>query len=107
MAISPILVSGMIQRTDDVGVVKQHQDAKPAIEQQNAMTQVEKKTEEKRRLVISKDDTNKTDTHADAREKGKNSYFFRKKESTKNKTEPESEGRVIKKTEGGSFDIKI
>ena len=107
MAISPILVSGMIQRTDDVGVVKQHQDAKPAIEQQNALVQVEKKTEEKRRQVISKDDANKTDTHADAREKGKNAYFFQKKDNSKKKTEPESEGRVIKKTEGGRFDMKI
>ena len=107
MAISPILTSGMIQRTDDIGIIKQHQDAKPAVEQQNAMVQVAKKTEEKRRQVISKDDTNKTDTHADAREKGKNSYFFKKKDDSKKKTESESEGRVIKKTEGGHFDIKI
>ena len=107
MAISPILTSAMIQRTDDVGVIKQHQDARPAVEQQNAMVQVAKKTEEKRRLVISKDDTNKTDTHADAREKGKNSYFFRKKNDSKKKVDSETEGRVIKKTEGGRFDMKI
>ena len=107
MAISPILTSAMIQRTDDVGVIKQHQDARPAVEQQNAMVQVAKKTEEKRRLVISKDDTNKTDTHADAREKGKNSYFFRKKGTQGKKDEGSSEDRVVKKNIGTSFDIKI
>lgn len=107
MAINPVLVSGMIQRADDVGVLKHQQDVRPAVEQQNAMTQVVKKTEEKRRQVIQKDDTDKTDTHADAREKGKNAYFFRKKDGQKGKEESTSENRVIKKNEGGSFDIKV
>ncbi len=107
MAISPVLVSGMIQRTDDIGAIKHQQDAKPAIEQQNAQVQVAKKTEEIRRQVITSEDTNKTDTHADAREEGKNKYFFRKKDS-ENKKEVQSEDRVIKKTmTGGSFDIKV
>lgn len=107
MAINPLLVSGMIQRTDDIGVMKHHQDVKPAVEQQNAQTQVIKKTEQQSRQVITKDDTNKTDTHADAREKGKNSYFFRKKSVQNKKEESSSEDRVVKKSEGSSFDIKI
>lgn len=107
MAINPLLVSGMIQRTDDIGVMKHQQDIRPAVEQQNAMTQVVKKTEEQRRQVITKDDTNKADTHADAREKGKNSYFFRKKGVQNKKNESSSEDRVIKKSKSTSFDIKI
>ena len=106
MAISPILNNAMIQRTDDVGVIKHQQDARPAIEQQNAMTQVNKKVEEMRHQVINKDDADKADTHADAREKGKNKYFFRKKEAKKTISQS-SEDRVVKKTMGGSFDIKV
>jgi len=106
MAISPILNSAMIQRTDDVGILKHQQDVKPVVEQQNAMVQVTKKTEEMRRQVITSEDTNKTDTHADAREKGKNSYFFRKKQN-KQKHAEVTEDRVIKKNTGGSFDIKV
>lgn len=107
MAINPLLVSGMIQRTDDIGVLKHQQDVKPAVEQQNAMTQVVKKTEELSHQVITKDDTNKADTHADAREKGKNSYFFHKKGAQGNKAEGSSEDRVIKKNSSVGFDIKI
>ena len=106
MAISPILNSAMIQRTDDVGVIKHQQDARPAIEQQNAMTQVAKKTEEMSHQVIQREDANKTDTHADAREEGKNKYFFRKKESKKS-TPQTTEDRVVKKTMGGNFDMKV
>ena len=106
MAISPILNNAMIQRTDDVGVIKHQQDIRPAVEQQNAMTQVNKKVEEMRHQVINKNDADKADTHADAREEGKNKYFFQKKEAKKSASQP-SEDRVIKKTMGGSFDIKV
>lgn len=107
MAINPLLVSGMIQRTDDIGIIKHQQDVKPAVEQQNAMTQVVKRTEEKSRQVIKKDDMNKADTHADAREKGKGTYFFRKKGVPNEKDESSSGDRVIKKNESTRFDIKI
>ena len=106
MAISPLLTSGMIQRTDDVGMLKHQQDARPAVEQQNAQVQVTKKVEEQRRQVITKDDTNKTDTHADAREEGKNTYFFRKKQNKKTQADTTVD-RVIKKSMGGGFDMKV
>ena len=111
MGISPVLMSGMIQRTDDVGMLKHQQDAKPVAEQQNAQVQVAKKTDEIRHQVNTSQDANKPDTHADAREEGKNKYFFQKKNTKK--AEQESEGRVIKKSmtgsgfDGGGFDIKV
>ena len=107
MAISPIMNSGMIQRTDDVGVIKLQEHNRPLTEQQSAQAQMTKKADEYSHLVVTPSDSSKTDTHADAREKGKNSYFFRKKDDSKKKTEQEAEGRVIKKTEGGRFDMKI
>lgn len=107
MAISPILNNGMIQRADDVSYIKNQQDAKPAVEQQNAMTQVNKKAEEMRREVVNPNDADKADTHADAREEGKNKYFFQKKDKKKSVSSPVSEDRVVKKTMGGSFDMKV
>ena len=68
---------------------------------------LKKNREAQHRQVITKDDTSKPDTHADAREKGKNSYFFRKKGTQGKKEESSSEDRVVKKNAGTSFDIKI
>ena len=105
MAISPILMSGVMQRSDDVSVLKMQQDSRPVVEQQNAQTQMTKKVEAQSHQVQKKADSDKADTHADAREKGKNSYFFQGKNKGK-KQENQKDGHVIKKSMGG-FDIKI
>lgn len=105
MAISPILNSGMIQRTDDVGNYKLQQDNKPIINQQSAQVEMTRKTDELIHRVVTPADSNKTDTHADAREEGKNKYFFQKK---KQKIQEEgTEDRVIKKNASGRFDMKV
>lgn len=83
MSIKPIVMSGMLQRTDDVGAMKHQQDSRPAVEQQNLQSQISKKTEAQRHQVVSKEESAKADTHADAREEGKNQYFFRKKNNKK------------------------
>ncbi len=105
MAISPILMSGMIQRTDDVGIVKSQQDNRPVVEQQNLQVQVDKKVDEQRRQVVTPEDSGKADTHADAREESKNAYFFRKKAKVL-KVEESPKDHVVKKSTGG-FDMKI
>ena len=105
MAISPILNSGMIQRTDDVGQLRLQQEQRPLVEQQSAQTQMTRKADEFSHQVVTPADSNKTDTHADAREEGKNKYFFRKK--TEKKKEEQTDGRVVKKYTSGSFDMKV
>lgn len=105
MAISPILNSGMIQRTDDVGHLKLQQEQRPVVEQQSAQTQMTRKADEFSHQVVTPADSNKTDTHADAREEGKNKYFFQKK--TEKKQEEKEDGRVIKKYSSSSFDMKV
>ena len=35
MAVGPVTLSGVIQRTQDIGVIKQQEDSKPFVEQQN------------------------------------------------------------------------
>lgn len=105
MAISPIVNSGMIQRTDDVGALKLQQDSRPVVEQQSAQTQMTKKADEFSHQVVTSADANKTDTHADAREEGKNKYFIQKKADKKQ--ENKVEDRVIRKYSSGSFDMKV
>lgn len=104
MAISPLLNSGMIQRTDDVGSYKLQQDNKPMINQQSAQVQMTRKADELSHQVVTSADSNKTDTHADAREEGKNKYFFQKK---KEKKQEGLEERVVKKGTSGHFDMKV
>lgn len=104
MAISPILNSGMIQRTDDVGVLRLQQEQRPVVEQQSAQTQMTRKADELSHQVVTPADSNKTDTHADAREEGKNKYFSQKKN---NKQETKKEDRVVKKHSFSRFDMKV
>lgn len=104
MAISPILNSGMIQRTDDIGALRLQQEQRPMVEQQSAQTQMTRKADELSHQVVTPADSNKTDTHADAREEGKNKYFSQKK---KDKQETSKEDRVIKKYVSGRFDMKV
>jgi len=106
MSIRPVEISGMIQRTDDVGLLKHQQDSKPMVEQHNLQSQIEKREDNLRHQVLTPADTAKTDTHADAREEGKNSYFFRKK-SKKKTSEATPEDKVVIKNTGGSFDMKV
>ena len=107
MAISPILNSGMIQRTDDVGTLKLQQDSRPMVEQQSAQTQMTKKAEEFRHQVVTPADSNKTDTHADAREEGKNKYIIKKKKVRIQQDESLPMDSVIRKRTRENFDIKI
>jgi hypothetical protein len=105
MAVSPILNNGMIQRTDDVAALKSQQDHRPLVEQQSAQTQMARKADEFSHQVVTLADSNKADTHTDAREEGKNKYFFAKKKDKK--IENELEERVIKKNTSSRFDMKV
>lgn len=106
MGVSPIVNSGMIQRTDDVGAWKLQQDSRPMVEQQSAQTQMTRKADELSHQVVTPANPNKADTHADAREEGKNKYFFRKK-SDKKESDEKQDGKVVKKYSSSSFDMKV
>ena len=105
MAISPIINSGMIQRTDDIGALKLQQDTRPVVEQQSAQSQMTHKADEYSHHVVTPSNSNKSDTHADAREEGKNAYFFRKK--IDKKKDETKEDKVVKKYSSGGFDMKV
>ena len=85
MAVGPVTLNGMIPRTQDVSALKQNEDNKPLVEQQNI--QVQLKHQEDRQL--------KQVNHAD----DANQQKKKKKQDEKNK--------VIYKQESGRFDMKI
>lgn len=104
MAISPIMNSAMIQRTDDVASLKHQQDVKPVVGQQSAQEQMTRKADALSHQVVTPSDSSKADTHADAREEGKNKYFSQKKKEKKTENK---DGSVVKKHTSGSFDMKV
>ncbi len=92
-----------IQRTDDVGMMKHQQDAKPTVEQQNIQVEIKKQEFNKSSQVRHADDTENNNEQFDAREEGKNKYS---KSGSKKKKGIKSDGKIIEKTHGG-FDMKV
>ena len=106
MAVRPVEISGMIQRTDDIGLLKQQQDSRPMVEQHQLQSVIVKREDNLRHQVLTPNESAKSDTHADAREEGKNAYVSKRK-IKKKKSEDAPVNRVIKKNAGGSFDMKV
>jgi hypothetical protein len=106
MSIRPVEFNGIIQRTDDIGTIKQQEDNKPLVDQQNIQTQVEQKEDAAQHQVISKDESPEAQNQADAREEGKGVYYTPTAKKKKHAEEKKPADRVIKKSSGG-FDIKI
>lgn len=108
MSIRPVDLNGMIQRTQDVGNMKQAEDNKPVVEQYNIQVHQQKHEEQ---LAHKVQDTQEKENFAfryDAKEKGSNEYEGSGgKKGQKKKKEDQSEGKVIFKGQKSSFDIKI
>lgn len=104
MSIRPIDFNGMIQRTQDVSTLKQNEDNKPVMEQQNIQSQFSKETIRHMQKVNHADDAENQQKRYDAKEKGSNEYVNHQKEKKKEK---KKDGKVIEKSMSGGFDIKI
>lgn len=109
MSIRPVVLNGMIQRTQDVSNLKQQEDNKPVIQQQNIEIQQEKQEDRLMHQVQEADQKENDGYRYDAKEKGNNQYEGgqQKKKKKQQDREPENGGRVILKGQGSSFDIKI
>lgn len=103
MSIRPVEVNGMIQRTQDVSTLKQNEDNKPMLQQQNIQTQFSKETIHHLKQVNHADDTENQQKRYDAKEKGSNEYVNQQKK----KKEKKKDGKVIVKSQVGGFDVKI
>lgn len=110
MSIRPVVLNGMIQRTQDVGNLKQQEDNKPIVQQHNIEIQQEKQEDRLTHRVQYAGEKENEGYRYDAKEKGNNAYEEnqKKKRSKQNGDEEQSkDGKVILKGQGSSFDMKI
>ena len=110
MSIRPVVDSGMIQRTQDVGNIKQHEDSRPMVQQHNIGIQQEKQEDQLTHQVQQSEQKENAGYRYDAKEKGNNKYEDRrrKKKQQKDSTEEaQADGKVFFKGHSSSFDMKI
>ncbi len=104
MSIRPVEFSGVVQRSQDVSALKQNEDNKSMLQQQNVQTQFAKDTMHHMQQVNHANDSDNPEKKFDAREKGSNEYEGRR--NKKKKAKEKNSGKVSVKTMGG-FDMKI
>ena len=104
MTIRPVDLNGMVQRSQDVSTIKQQEDAKPLVDQQNIQTHFARQEEHKLKQVVHADDSEEPEFRYDAKEKGNNQYEQKKK---KKKKQANADGQVKVKGMSGGFDIRI
>jgi hypothetical protein len=105
MSIRPVDLSGMIQRTQDIGNIKHAEDSRPVADQYNIEVRQEKQESDLSHKVQEQKDNQ--EFRYDAREKGNNSYSGNGKKKKKHGQPDEDEGSVHIKERRTSFDVKI
>lgn len=107
MAIGPVELNGVISRTQDYSTLKQNEDNKGMINQQNFQNSFEKEVETRSQQVNKQDETRREERKFDAKEKGDNEYAGNGgKGKNKEKEKKNTGGKVVVKGHS-SFDIKI
>ena len=74
MSIRPVDLSGMIQRTQDIGNIKHAEDSRPVADQYNIEVRQEKQESDLSHKVQDPEQKDNQEFRYDAREKGNNSY---------------------------------
>lgn len=103
--IRPIEFNGVISRLQDISPIKQNEDTKPMVEQQNIMTNQEKTTEVRQEQVNSHDDSDMDRDYDSAKGEGNSEYEGNK--GKKKKKDEDEDGKVMIKGHNVNFDIKI
>ena len=107
MSITPLGLNAMIGRTNDVGIIKQNEDNKLLVNQQNIQTQQVKQEQELTHKVAKPQEKDNEGYRYDAKEKGNGSYQGQQQKKKKNQQTSDVEGKVILKSQKERFDIKI
>lgn len=107
MSIRPVDFNGMIQRTQDIGNMKQHEDNKPVIQQHNIEVNQEKHEESLAHKVQDTEKKENFEFRYDAKEKGSNSYSGDGRKKKKQEKNLEKDGKILPKERKTSFDVKI
>lgn len=108
MSINPLMLNGMVQRTNDFSTIKQNEDNRPVTEQHVITNHQVKQEQELAQKVLTLKQKENEEYRYDAKEKGNGSYEGKHKKKKKQK-EPEKSGeKVVLKGQGVShIDIKI
>ncbi len=106
MSIRPVEFHGVVQRSQDVSALKQNEDNRPMLQQQNVQTQFAKETAQHMHQVNQANDSENPEQKYDAREKGSNEYENLRNQKKKKK-EKENGGKASAKTRVGGFDMKV
>lgn len=104
MSIRPIDFNGMIQRTEDVGVIKHQADNKPLVDQANITVQIEHNEDVAAHQVQTTAQSGTAKNDRDAKDEGSGVYV---PIGGRKKAKKKSDGKVTKKAPSGGFDIKI
>ncbi|MDD7327618.1 MAG: hypothetical protein PUG68_07470 [Lachnospiraceae bacterium] len=107
MSIRPVEFNGMIQNTQGASIQKAADDSRPAINQQNMAVTVTKEAEQAQRSVTKKSESAKESALDPNGSNGGALLSDEKRERKQKKKDEDSDGRVIRKGEAVSFDIKI
>lgn len=105
MSISPIMLNGMVGRTQDISAFKQNEDNKGMIDQGNSQVRVQREVEEHLNTVREQDNADESKNHFDAKNEG-NGQYTGDGGKRKHQKEVESE-MVLNKSDHGGFDVKI
>lgn len=103
MSIRPVDFGGMIQRTDDVGVIKHQEEQKPVVDQSNIMVSLSKEGEEKLHQVQDRNHNEKLKNDSE----GQGGGAGYQNSSKEKKQKKEDQSKVVRKSFDGGFDIKI
>ncbi|MFV0464747.1 MAG: hypothetical protein ACK5ML_01630 [Lachnospiraceae bacterium] len=107
MGFNPVELNGVIQRSQDVGLIKHKEDSKPFLDQLNIQAHEKKEQEKQLSRIKGTEETRKEGFRYDAKEKGSGSNEEYHSKEKRRKKKADQDDTVIVKTEGGHFDIKI
>ena len=109
MSVRPVDFNGMMQNQQNVSNVKQHEDQRPVLHQQQAFTTVTKHEEAAARQVTNKNELNGEEYRFDARDGSKNEYYDQRRGRKEKKKEKEKmdDGHVRIKGMSGGFDMTV
>ncbi len=106
MTIRPLEMNGVIQRTQDIGTLKQQEDTKPLVDQQNIQGTVVREEKRLASQVTETEQKEQREFRYDAKEKGGSEYQGEQKKRKKKEAVSE-DGKVIRKGSTAGFDMKI
>lgn len=107
MSVRPIVLGGMMQNQQNISNVKQNEDQRPVLHQQQALHTVNKHEEAVARQVLHKDDPQAQEYRFDARDGGKNKYYGKQQKKKDKQKEHLDDGEVRVKGMSTGFDITI